>query len=128
MSAKFTAMKLWRTRASPGPGSPTSTLSNFRTSAPPVSWKRMALVMSCLLVNACACEDEILAGPIVRAKRLVQDDPKKQVDVPDKQDWLWRYAGYLAHRQPLADMPLTEVPNETATICTARHAVDRMLA
>src|SRR5690349_12532853 len=97
MSAKFTAMKLWRTRASPGPGSPTSTLSNFRTSASPVWWRRMALVILRLLVNA--CEDVILAARTGRAKGAVQDDPKRQFCVPHKQEWHRGFAGYWTHRR-----------------------------
>src|SRR5688572_3835963 len=49
MSMKLTATNLWRTRAWPGPGAPTSTCSNRRTSGPPVSWMRMAWAMVCLL-------------------------------------------------------------------------------
>src|SRR5205085_10716766 len=49
---KFTATWLWRTRASPGPGSPTLTSSRCRTSGPPVAWKRMA----CAMLFSCRCE------------------------------------------------------------------------
>src|SRR6266850_7922630 len=38
----FRPHALWRTRASPGPGSPTGTSSNCRTSGPPQEWNRMA--------------------------------------------------------------------------------------
>src|SRR3977135_2181100 len=37
---------VWRTRAWPGPGSPTGTSSSWRTSGPPVLWKRTALGIS----------------------------------------------------------------------------------
>src|SRR5262245_16454111 len=42
---KLMPTAVWRTRISPGPGSPTSTSSQRSTSGPPVSWKRIALGM-----------------------------------------------------------------------------------
>src|SRR6478672_13576649 len=45
MSMKLTAMWLWRTRACPGPGSPTEASSRRRTSGPPIWWMRMAWAM-----------------------------------------------------------------------------------
>src|SRR5882672_727030 len=42
-SRKFSPQALWRTRASPGPGSPTWTSSHFMTSGPPCWWMRIAL-------------------------------------------------------------------------------------
>jgi len=83
------------------------------------------LIMLRLLVNA--CEDAILAVVTGRAKGAVRDGPEKQRRVPDKQELPWGYAGYWAHRKPLADMPLIGEPNETAAIFTARHADDRMV-
>src|ERR1700710_1576302 len=45
MSTKFSPTAVWRMRASLGPGLPTSTSSQTKTSGPPVLWKRMACVM-----------------------------------------------------------------------------------
>src|SRR5690242_2529938 len=39
---KLTPIAVLRTRTSPGPGFDTSTFSHFRTSGPPVWWKRVA--------------------------------------------------------------------------------------
>src|SRR3954454_15119725 len=49
MSTKFSPTAVWRMRASPGPGLPSVTSSQTRTSGPPVLWKRMACVMGWLL-------------------------------------------------------------------------------
>src|SRR5215472_5832353 len=46
MSMKLRPIAVWRTRASPGPGLPTRTSSQARTSGPPALWKRMAWVMT----------------------------------------------------------------------------------
>src|SRR5687767_7845309 len=43
---KLTPMAVWRTRASPAPGSPTSTSSSRRTSGPPWAWITIARVMT----------------------------------------------------------------------------------
>src|SRR6187397_728846 len=43
-------MQVWRTRAWPGPGSPTSTVCSVSTSGPPVRSNRMALDMMFLVV------------------------------------------------------------------------------
>src|SRR6266851_992984 len=43
---KLSPQALWRTRASPGPGSPTWTSSHLRTSGPPCCWMRMAFGIS----------------------------------------------------------------------------------
>src|SRR5262245_57519431 len=42
-SRKLSPQALWRTRASPGPGSPAWTSSHFKTSGPPCWWMRIAL-------------------------------------------------------------------------------------
>src|SRR5882757_4077355 len=49
MSTKFSPTAVWRIRTSPGPGLPSVTSSQTRTSGPPVLWKRMACVMGWLL-------------------------------------------------------------------------------
>src|SRR5229473_8613761 len=46
MSTKLTPIAVWRTRAWPGPGSPTGTSSSCSTSGAPVLWKRTALGIS----------------------------------------------------------------------------------
>src|SRR6266850_2054779 len=45
-SRKLSPQALWRTRASPGPGSPTCTSSHLRTSGPPCCWMRIAFGIS----------------------------------------------------------------------------------
>src|SRR4029079_4309339 len=49
MSTKFSPTAVWRMRASPGPGLPTATSSQTKTSGPPVLRTRMACVMECFL-------------------------------------------------------------------------------
>src|SRR2546421_823253 len=46
VSTKLTPIAVWRTRAWPGPGSPTGTSSSCSTSGPPVLWKRIAFGIS----------------------------------------------------------------------------------
>src|SRR5215210_3359443 len=45
---KLTPAACWRSRTSPGPGSPISTSSHSRTSGPPVRWTRIACVAGLL--------------------------------------------------------------------------------
>src|SRR5687768_3568208 len=48
-------MALWRTRAWPGPGAPTSTSSTWSTSGPPCLWYRTAFAMPVSLLLGLHC-------------------------------------------------------------------------
>src|SRR5215472_15433853 len=63
MSMKLRPIAVWRTRASPGPGLPTRTSSQARTSGPPTLWKRMAWVMTRPFLFQILLEE--VRGPLV---------------------------------------------------------------
>src|SRR5678809_759110 len=89
---KLTATYVWRTRAWPGPGSPTSTVSSSSTSGPPVWWKRMARAMfvllgraigAGLLVQCCGAEprdQRFRLGPLTITGRRIEMADRAEVD------------------------------------------------
>src|SRR5688572_15386673 len=102
---KLRPMALWATRASPGPGSPTETSSHWRTSGPPVLWKRIAWDMvSSSGAEDCTDRDVGALGPLGRRDLLgILALYLRDLDLPALRGDAHAGVGYLGD---LADLAL----------------------